>query len=761
MDLTRLTHTLTISSTTTQIEEPVGFDSLKVTLKRSDYHGISAEMSVGTLEFYGKAAEIIRTAYNSDINTEIVYEVIDETGAVFYTGQIDLSTYQSREDVYHSVSCKVGEIGVKTTFNNRTDVTIDLNTGKTVNGSTMTHSPKWNKITLPFINIRYTDSYETGEEDVVWNGNTTARYHLAGDATYQCINIPLAPAATYNEFGTVEQNADIAGVGTNSKISDYYKSLLDCGTNFGEKYGENSQYNLILHAEVTVKALWNLFDDRSALGSKWYDTSLVIADKIGTMENIIPRSPYQQPTHILKQGTAVGVSSNMSNTQKQVTWRIDATISGIPGKLEAPTNKIYLVLVMRNMNINQTMVEAENNATDMEVTVKAGSYCHITLDSNKPGDVTPEVMLMHDAFNRIVEAVSDNALHCRSTLMTYPTAVVNPGDWGKMSLLALTNGYKIRGIFSNGNDERGVQMSFKDAVQALEALTPIGWGLTDENGLTCLRVEAWDWFYNSDTVLTIEGANDKRRSVDTDRIITDLTIGYKKYTTNEEYNATNNIHSERTYNSGVTAISKSKSLLCAWIADNYAIEETRRKTLESKTTEEFKYDENIFVIELANLTNYDLYIVPATVRDPTHISYTYYNTRISPRRNAERWRGYLSLFNSQRNIRFISGKVNTIAAFAPSIVSINAHYIDSPDEVLAENDDLEWEQPAMKAEKIKIKYPLTLTQYRAIAANPYGLIVVDGEACWLKEMQYELATGEAELTLIPKIVQPNNNNSND
>ena len=75
MDLTKLKHYLIINGVRNQIDEPIGFDGLKTTIKRNEYHGISAEVSVGTLSFYNtpsfKAADIIHAAYNNDIDTEI------------------------------------------------------------------------------------------------------------------------------------------------------------------------------------------------------------------------------------------------------------------------------------------------------------------------------------------------------------------------------------------------------------------------------------------------------------------------------------------------------------------------------------------------------------------------------------------------------------------------------------------------------------------------------------------------------------------
>ena len=56
----------------------------------------------------------------------------------------------------------------------------------------------------------------------------------------------------------------------------------------------------------------------------------------------------------------------------------------------------------------------------------------------------------------------------------------------------------------------------------------------------------------------------------------------------------------------------------------------------------------------------------------------------------------------------------------------------------------------IKAEELSITYPITLEQYQAIKQNPYGLVVVDGEECWIKEFTYDFNTSEAEFKLTPK-----------
>ena len=121
---------------------------------------------------------------------------------------------------------------------------------------------------------------------------------------------------------------------------------------------------------------------------------------------------------------------------------------------------------------------------------------------------------------------------------------------------------------------------------------------------------------------------------------------------------------------------------------------------------------------------------------------------------AENWKSRMSLFNMNKNIRFVSGKVNYKTVCMPTRFHGSYEYLYSyyggEDKTIAENADIEWTKPLFKAEIVKFKYPISRAQYQRIMDNPYGLIRVDGEDYWLKEMQYEVTSGETEFKLIPK-----------
>ena len=782
MDLTKLTHYLIVGDVEHIIDEPVGFDNLKTTIKRGDYHGISAEVSVGSLEFYNStehdAADIIRNAYNTDIDTEIVYKVMCDEEEV-YSGVVDLSTYSESTGNCTKISCSVGEIGVKTTFNNRSETEIDLNRETTMDGVAIKDNAaimayigtKFNKILIPKKTIMYTNALEA-KENVVWDADSTNRFNLADDKSHQWINLPPSGTPTFEEFGEVQCMADIAQDiladdprVMDALIGDYYQAFFAKGSGWDEKYGSTSKYNIEYDIQVRIEALDTLFTNSPSGGVKEYTTRLCLVD--GTMKMGDPIN-----------GTFIAATEEQTftNNSRARTFRLQGTLTN------QDKYKLLIGLSMRNRNFYDDGIAIHhyyNDPCPMRATITKGSYIRMYLaSSGSTQNVYAQMFPVHEALNKIVECISENQLICKSHYYgrhdsVVPNSTEHQTSWsydgssycGGGALKAITNGYKIRNLYTDEENERNMPMSFKDMIEALDTLDCVGWGFVEEEDGLCVRVEKWDWFYKNNVVLSITDPNSATRKVETDKMITALTIGFKKYTTNEDINAIDSIHSERTFTSTIKAISKDVSKLCKWIADNYSIEETRKKSIEA-TTDEFKYDENIFVFELccdmfpngmsqySVARNYGVYI---NVLDIENINYPeeLYNARLSPRRMAERWKTRVALFNTTAPLELTSGKVNYKAKYkCTNVIDATYHkylFHDTPTSAqIAEDESIANTTPIMKAETYKFKYPLTISQYQSIKRDPYGLIVVDGQQYWLKEMTFTFKSGEAELTLIPK-----------
>ena len=781
-----------------EILEPIGFDGLKTTIKRHDYHGMSAEVSVGTLEFSGEAASIIHDAYNTDIDTELNYVVTDEWGGVIYSGMIDLSTYDEHSGDYFTVSCKVGEVGVKTIFNNRTETEIDLNTYATLDDKPLAHVPTWKKLAIPAKTIRYKNIMEQPSTEIYDSNVGGDPLTLPDDSQRMFIALTLKNKKI-NEFGTFEPVIYAAKM-PDLILDELVEPLFNKGDGFADKFGDTSKYTLDVNITIRIKFNGNIIANTTDQPYMQVNFGMYQPD----IRNGIMSGTHR---YISNDGGSYDYGGG-SYADRDTEDCHDTLIYTLNGKLDnCSYDRIFLGLYIYNFN------DGWNNPTGFTIEIEKGSYVKMTLDSKDTSYVSADMLMVHEALNVITEAISNNELTVKSSLYNRCDSIVNAlpvvsiqagvTQFGDGSLKAITNGYKIRDLYTDMEHSRNMPLSFKDAIQALDAIDCIGWGFSQEDGQLYIRVEKWDWFYRYIHLFSINGAKEKSRKMDTNLAITELNIGYKKYMTAEDVSSIDSVHGERTFTSTTKAISKKKSVLCPFIADNYAIEETRRARLTKSNEDEFKYDENIFVFALKASQFYNgriEYEIPRDIDEETNISFLakseMYNTVISPSRNAFRWISRLFCINGLKPFDLTKGTVNYSASFTtkqniyeggysrryyikddmnkiPKIGFITQddswqeeqHREDTPLQeryytTYREQEDgtLKPEESKddlitpriFKAEELIVKYPITFSQYKAIMANPYGIITVDGEECWLKEMTYSFFKDEAELKLIPK-----------
>lgn len=689
---------------TTTIEEPIGFDDLKMTIKRHDYHGMGAEVSLGNLEFYGNAIGIIESAYSSGIDSEVIYEVFAGSD-VIYRGQLDLSTYSTKLGDYKSISVKVGEIGAKTTFNNRTDKEVDVDDPKTIDGNAVT-APDWLTLEVPSKHLLYTN-YATQ------SSNTSTGTFEVTKRLKRNVFIPIGNN-WITEFGSVT-NPNAYAIENVSEASPQYIA----GNDHVSRYGQNTQMLLQIRLLATMT-----FDPVPYGGMVSYQ--IIARDSGGTV-----------------------ITSQVYNSNYPL--EIDAWLSGYLSA--SGTVKYYIRLTFND----PSAVEVSYNAN---VTVKKGSYVKMKMLDNLTNNKSEtKMILVKDALNVVSHAISENALDVKSDWYEYAST---PGGG---ALKALTNGYKIRDLYTDGINKRNMPISFKDLIQSLDALDCVGWGFSRESNVDYVRVERWDWFYKSDVVLTLKNVAEIQVDVDPDRIPTELQIGYKKYATQDQYNSIDSPHGVRDFINSIKAVSKKITQECDFIADNYAIEETRRARKDMSETEESTYDENIFVFELVKVGDY--YDIGHTALNAENVGNTdeFINAKLTPRHMAARWADYIFATNNTTPFRFTTGEINYQATFAVipeywtdgmlDVYSLRP-FVADPSVAQAENADIAYTHAKFQAEKITFSYPLSIAEYKSVLANPYGLIrLTDNDdnvikEGWILDFKYKLEDGMADFTLIAK-----------
>ncbi len=442
------------------------------------------------------------------------------------------------------------------------------------------------------------------------------------------------------------------------------------------------------------------------------------------------------------------LANNAVLSEKEFSTRIVGDIATLKYTGQINTAPIKMEIFCRTT--------ADVNSWSASAIIHKGSYVKMTMYDNleETDPVNADMLLVHDALNIVSHAISENLLAVKSEWYQTLDSLWESGEIGDGALKAITNGYHIRGLFTDSETERNMPMSFKALIENLNAQDCIGWGFVTENGELCVRVERWSWFYQNTVILTLTNVAEVQIDVDPDRIITELKIGYKKYATSDQYNSIDSPHGTRTFANGIKAVSKTEKQECEFIADNYAIEETRRAAEQENETKETTYDENIFIFELVKKNS--VYSIGHTAYNAENIGNAneFINAKLTPRHMASRWRSFIFATNNNLPFNFSTGEINYKASFIVLPRYLNATYSLAPFEgsatQMAENAPITYQHAKFKAEKITFSHPLTITQYQVVKANPYGLVSVNGVLGWILDFKYSFVDGTANFTLLAK-----------
>lgn len=718
------------------IDEPIGFDNLSVSFKRGEYHGISVAVSETSLEFYGKAVEIIKAAYASSIDSVVAYKVLADSKP-FFSGVLDLTTYSEHTGEYHTISCKVGEIGARTTFNNRSETEVDLNTSKTIDGAAVMPI-MWRTLAIPRKHLRYTNLWDNRIDVEYTKDKYDQELRLNGGSRVTSAMTSMKFARYANdEFGDVTAG-EISGMVVDYRTSEPLFAMPD---DFAADFGVGTKFDISGHIKLRVDFLDDAVTVPTGVSPSIH-AFLLLSYSFGT-------SGQPAVTIFNKQANATGLAGSY------VEYDFDFSQNG----LAIDGRKLMMTLNLSSFQPTQTVPDLTNGR--IKITMYAGSYTKMLMFDTLTGDtVKAPLVLVHDALSHIAHVISENELSVRSDWYSSQFSEWNErSGFGGGALKALTNGYKIRGLFTDEANERSMSLSFKSAIQSLSVLDCIGWGFSQEDGGTYVRVEPWKWFYKQDVLASFNDVSEVTVAADNSLAVTEVRIGYKKYVDDSAFNSIDSVHGERSMTSKIKALTSQKNLLCEFIADNYAIELTRRAAESLSPTEQFKYDENIFVFELyaymptsmgyaMEITN-NVYSASGVERPKEQI-----NVQLSPRRCAERWRDWLFNANGSTILKMTTGKLNTSAVFRCFYNDGRSTTVHLQDVVnggmLPENGSIDPTTRLLKAETISFTYPLSVDLFNAIKEAPYGLIRVNGMYGWIKEMKYSYADGEATFKLIAK-----------
>lgn len=766
MDLTQLEHTITApDGTETIIDEPVGFDELKLRLVRSDYHGVSAEATVSDLEFYGRAAGIIREAYLTSIETELTYRVTETgTGAELYSGIIDLTTYKETRGNYFSVKVSPGEIGAKTTFNNRTETEVGLFGTETAGGRPFTNDSLFlQTVEMPAKSLFYTNHVEADTpQGPVWNAETspTGRSSVGRRYTFIPIQINSAENAGHTEIGTfgsvVYDTANEIGASNGwdngpAAVGDYYNPFFEMtraesvekGVSYAVSVDVAVRLAVTFHPRLTHTVHFSVVlcsGEATHAGLRALSDAHILAHSADYVSSVAPVVAGGGP------GNNLPVACNL---------KLTATATG------CRQERLFLGIIMD--------MGSAAEAAEIEVEIQRGSI-RMDIESRVEAVSTCRAAMVRDVLDTVVQLCSDKALRLKSDYYAVPTnlTILQPAGQatGPGALKAIVTGAEMRGAgrLPDGTD-RPVTVTFKRMIENLAAMDCVGWGFEQDaaepSGLA-VRVEPWEYFYRQAApLMEIDDAREVTRSADQNAVTTRLKCGYSRASSPDVFEIAQTVHGSAVWDTAATALTRERDIECGFVADPVLIETIRRKGLAEKSgAADESTDDSLIVLEMkrdsaTGALSVAVGAVLDTVLDTGRLMGRLaeaYNVRITPRRCLSRWAGILAGARLGLDFRRTSSKFPVGAALRPAPVAARAETLAGADSALCEDAPLgcsSYQGRRLMAETVKLTYPITLAQYAALKADPYAPIRVSGTDYWLKEIIYPVRTGLAEMTLVP------------
>lgn len=728
--------------TTVLTAPPAEWEKIKIKANRDiKSHGILFEVTDIALGFAGAGALVINTAKNAkgaDAETELLVEIQcddNDTYDVFYTGrlQYDLIKETFADDCY--IEIPVEQTGCLQTFKNRMEQKVDLESLLANDRTTVlpSYSGLGIEVQIPAKKLIFIDLAANISGYVASNsfpGSAIWQYGL------------LFPEVLRRDLDSFAPDINDFDTGLPILIIDSIERI-DCGGNSLEIHIEldiDLQLNTTLSPDPVTTAIQLLLIHKDSA-----DTTLSTQTLFSSMD--------------LADGTLHHIPIVINNDYPYTISTGDYfELIFVFGVTNAAPTVDYVIEPHFTNGIFKATIISDCSASDAKM------------------------FLINESFSRISEIITDDCLKVYSEYFgrtdSLPFSV--PTD-GCGSLEAITNGLFIRRASRTDSTPVKIFVSFKELFDGINAIHNIGMGITTQYGQDVLQIEPMPFWYEFVVIHEINEPMEMVLSFDTKRAYSLIKMGYARWET-EYVGGLDEVQTKREYRTDSKTINSDSvdkkggtlEQLSKLIASTYAIELTRR---QGESTEDFTYDNDIFIMCLMRgSVGQDAFLaeIPASYYTENILSSTnLLNIRITPVRNLLRWfktiaaswsKQYLTV---AKELIFGSGEGNYIAGIEVvadddcfNELQPSTAMVQDPDGILYENETITKNifkyaanaKPIWEPELIKVKAPISWTEWKLIKANPYQLIKVTKRGNsyygWVDELSYEPNEGMANFTLL-------------
>lgn len=710
-----------------EIDEPVGFDSIELSITRDEkLHGVTFEASTSPLQFYGRAYDYLKNKKETEgIKANVTFRALLACDSYDYqeilSGRLNFGKAKESCGDVCMISLPWEQDSCEIVLKSRYDQKVDMDKSTGVDG--LTPLPAYAALAVE-------TELPAHELEVAVEGYVTE----GGDTT----NLDVFPPNNTQDFAIRPQ--------FERKIAESINQAELVGTNFAVSQNGISESVLspVLLLDDEIDCFPGIFDYEVRLKGHY---------------NFLYTGESHQFHLRVARGEFPGSLIIMNNQDLPITFSgemegdFDYTFTGTVDLAQGEGFYTWIGWVGEEGSGDDVLLGSIRFDEETYVRIAGVRSCPAT---------NAELYMVHESLSRAGEAITNGCVRVKSSYYgrtdSEPFSFSEDGCGG---LRTVTSGLKIRRAV-----EDKFFVSLKDLVEGLNAIDNIGVGFepdTDIEGRLLMRVEDLSFFYRDQELFRHEAI--PKASIDTEEMkhYSRVDVGYKKWEV-ESVNGLDEFNSNRQYNTPLDTINSPLDITSGLVAGTYPIEITRQQSFSTTGAADTKYDNETFIICMER-TSYpygNIQVELGNIDSPENIfsPSTIYNFRLSPLRNLMRWyktiaAGFASLYDSANKLFFSSGTGNLTAKG-----EINNDGCKLEHAPIQENQNLFWTDfantedftPVWKNETITYEYPMSIAEYTALKTDPYGYISAQcgsGEfkKYWLKEIKFKLTKGVATFIL--------------
>ena len=695
-------------ATETEVTEPVGWDGISGNMQRNMiHHGVFINISTDSFEWVGTAYTLLYNEYqtngaNGQMNIRIEYQCAEgDAYTVYFNGNFDFNTFERQCADYCFCKCLVSATKCTDVFLSRMGQDVDVLSATNFDGQAitpMTYTPL--NITGQDIFLQNTANNNDG---LNWSGHHDDSIALSGTRYY------YVPVYLKNnpiiEFGTF----NITNVSPSLVYYNYAQTQIVNWPMIPIEKWTNGYSYLKTYTSLQNDNVVNVIQvDWKCKGTMTITTSY--NGVVLVTLNAERANPFQLTTDL----GSITIALNWAITAyTPIVITFDEIFSG------TVTNPLFTtfdqISYYFSIDIAKTTTTGGLDTFDVSIDYDGGSVNYFNMETNSTNapSVSDSVYL-DDLLEFLPTAYMDT--EC-------PTLAIENDLKTCLNRYSITKGSFIRNVTqpSVPNLFVNYEMLFEECRKIFN----IGWGF--DNNETELKIARIDGFYKSNVVVDVGLLDMATFTTAKDLIYGTITVGYNKWEA-EEYNGLDEMNTERQYRRNIDTNPTELELMSDIISAGYTIEITRRKNQGTTGTSDWRYDDDLFIIN-TNTIDSVLYAYQGIDANPDNVysPNTRMNYALTPARSLMRW--FKSIAAAQptvanENFIFTSGTGNYIAQGQMLYnCPIEGSTLSEKETIDVSNFDNDYYiTPIWQTVYATFNAPLSMAEFEDIKADVYGAI---------------------------------------